>query len=192
MTESPSRGRRPDETLTPRILQAAREELAQVGAAGFSIRQVASRAGVSRNAIAARWSSTDELLRDALGDISALEFETSGDLAADLRLLGRQFIAGLESGVLEIQLRVAADAERHPETYARMQERVLAPMSEELVSAFRSAQHRGQMTPGDVSWLVRAFVGAILARTFQGSGLTVPTPGELAELVSQVVRWARS
>lgn len=189
---SAARGRPRDESLRPRILAAAREELAEAGIEGFSIRQVAVRAGVSRNAIAARWPSAEELVQDSLGEIATLEFEPSGDLRADLFTLGGRFIDGLASGALDIQLRVAADAPRHPELYQRLQASVLQPMSDALVDAFKSAQDSGQIAPGDVTWLVRAFIGAILARTFQRPGRAAPAGRDLGELVGEVIRWANA
>ncbi len=192
MTNARTRGRPKDESLRPRILDAAREELADAGVEGFSIRRVAARAGVSRNAVAARWSSTESLLEDALGEIATFTFETSGDLHTDLLTLGARFIDNLASGSLDIQLRVAADAQRHPDTFARLQQRVLQPMSEALVAAFESAQQSGQIQPGEVTWLVRAFVGAILARTFQRQDREVPTTTDLRELVDEVLRWGNA
>lgn len=189
---SSARGRPVDESLRPRILTAARAELADAGIDGFSVRRVAARAGVSRNAITARWSTAESLLKDSLGEIASMEFESSGDLRSDLLTLGTRFVDGLASGALDIQLRVAADAPRHPELYQRLQSRVLQPMSDGLVSAFTSAQEAGQIGQGDVTWLVRAFVGAILARTFQRPGRAAPSDRDLRELVDEVVRWANA
>lgn len=187
----PGRAGRPrDESLTPRILDAARKELAASGVEGFSIRQVARRAGVTRKAVAGRWSSADDLLLEAMGAIDALRFEPTGDLEKDLTTLGELFIASLSSGALDLQLRVTADSSQHPEAYARLQKHVLAPMSDALVAAFRAAQQTGQVRGGSVSWLVRAFVGALLSRAFQRAGRAAPTAGDLAELVAEIRQWS--
>ncbi|MET7772521.1 TetR/AcrR family transcriptional regulator [Nocardia sp. NPDC005366] len=187
----PGRAGRPrDESLTPRILDAARKELAASGVEGFSIRQVALRAGVTRKAVAGRWSSADELLLEAMGAIDALRFEPTGDLEKDLTALGELFIASLSSGALDLQLRVTADSSQYPEVYARLQKHVLAPMSDALVAAFRAAQETGQVREGSVSWLVRAFVGALLSRTFQRAGRAAPTARDLAELVAEIRQWS--
>jgi AcrR family transcriptional regulator len=189
--ERPNRAGRPrSQALTQRILAAAREELATVGVDSFSIRQVARRADVSRKAVAARWPRAHDLLRDALGAIDELEFEPSGDLGNDLLELGQLFIEGLESGALDLQLRVTAEAPQHPEVYGELQRHVLEPMSQALMRAFHAAQRSGQVRDGKVTWLVRAFVGALLARTFQRPGRAAPTTSDLKELVAELQRWA--
>lgn len=184
-------GRPRDEVLTRRILDAARDELTAAGVDGFSIRQVARRAEVTRKAVAARWSSADELLHDAMGAIDELEFEPTGDLERDLTELGRTFIAGLESGALDLQLRVTADAPQHPEVYAALQQHVLLPMSHALVAAFKAAQASGQVRDGDIAWLVRGFVGALLSQTFQLPQRAAPSEADLRELVAEVKKWSR-
>lgn len=184
-------GRPRDETLTARIVEAARDELAAVGVDGFSVRQVARRAGVTRKAIASRWPDAGQLLNDALGAIDDLRFEPTGDLTADLTVLGELFIAGLSSGALDLQLRVTADAPEHPEVYEALQTHVQEPMSHAVVRAFKAAQSSGQVRDGDVTWLVRGFVGALLARTFQGPERTWPSSQELRELVAEVRMWSR-
>lgn len=183
-------GRPRDEALTGRILEAARQELAATGVDGFSIRQVARRAQVTRKAVIARWPTAVELLHAAMGAIDELRFEPTGDLARDLTELGEVFIAGLRSGALDLQLRVTADAPQHPEVYADLQRHVLEPMSYALVRAFRSAQDTGQVRCGDVTWLVRAFVGALLSRTWQQSGRAAPSSADLQELIAEVRQWS--
>ena len=184
-------GRPRDEALTARILSAARQEVAAAGVEGFSIRQVARRAQVTRKAVIARWPSAIELLHDAMGAIDELRFEPTGDLAEDLTELGEVFIAGLTSGALDLQLRVTADASEHPEVYGELQRHVLEPMSHALVCAFRAAQDTGQVRRGDVAWLVRAFVGALLSRTFQQSGRAAPSSADLQELVAEIGQWSK-
>lgn len=184
-------GRPRDEALTERVRAAARQELAAVGVEGFSIRQVARRARVTRKAVIARWPSADELLQDAMGAIDELQFDPTGDLTTDLTELGELFIAGLRSGALDLQLRVTADAPEHPEVYAILQRHVLEPMSHALVKAFRAAQDSGQVRRGDVAWLVRGFVGALLARTFQQPRREAPTLIDLQELITEVRQWGR-
>ncbi|EHB50325.1 regulatory protein TetR [Mycolicibacterium rhodesiae JS60] len=176
--------------LTERILQAAREELATAGVDNFSIRQVAQRAGVTRKAVTARWGDAEELLRAALGAIDELQFDPTGDLSRDLTELGALFISGLESGALDLQLRVTADAIDHPGVYAELQRRVEEPMSRALARAFRAAQKSGQVRDGDVTWLVRAFVGSLLATTFGQPERAVPSSADLTELIGEIRKWA--
>jgi AcrR family transcriptional regulator len=184
-------GRPRDKTLTERILAAARQELAGSGVEGFSVRQVARRAQVTRKVVTARWPSAEALVHDALGSIDELRFNPTGDLSTDLTELGEVFIAGLASGALELQLRVTADAREHPDVYAALQRHVLEPMSHALVRAFKAAQAAGQIRSGDVTWLVRAFVGALLATTFQEPQRGAPSSKDLRELTDEILRWGR-
>jgi AcrR family transcriptional regulator len=184
-------GRPRDETLTERILAAARQELAESGVQGFSVRQVARRAQVTRKVVAARWPSTEALVHDAMGSIEQLRFDPTGDLANDLTELGELFIAGLASGALDLQLRVTAEASEHPEVYAVLQQRVLEPMSHALVRAFKAAQAAGKIRDGDVTWLVRGFVGALLAVTFNKPQRRAASSEDLRELIEEVLRWGR-
>jgi AcrR family transcriptional regulator len=184
-------GRPRDEALTARILDAARQELAAVGVDGFSVRQVARRAQVTRKAIMGRWPTADGLLHDALGAIDELQFEPTGDLATDLTELGELFIAGLRSGALDLQLRVTADAPEHPQVYDILRRHVEEPMSRALGKAFRAAQDSGQVRGGDVAWLIRGFVGALLARTFQQPRRVPPSSVDLQELVAEMQQWSR-
>ncbi|OLL20297.1 MULTISPECIES: TetR/AcrR family transcriptional regulator [unclassified Rhodococcus (in: high G+C Gram-positive bacteria)] len=190
-TSNPKRpGRRRDESLTVRILEAAREEIATVGAADFSIRQVARRAEVSRKTITARWQNADELLLAAIGAIDLVEFEPTGDLESDLFTLGAMFVDGLRSDTLELQLRLTADAGKHPEAYSLLQRHVLEPRSRALAAALRAAQKTGQIRDGEVTWLVRAFFGALLSCTFQHPNRSSPSADELRELIAQMKSWA--
>ncbi|MDV7241863.1 MULTISPECIES: hypothetical protein [Rhodococcus] len=67
----------------------------------------------------------------------------------------------------ELQLRLTADAGKHPEAYSLLQRHVLEPRSRALTAALRAAQKTGQIRDGEVTWLVRAFFGALLSCTFQ-------------------------
>lgn len=190
-TPDPKRpGRRRDEALTARILEAAREEIATAGAADFSIRQVARRAEVSRKTIAARWKNSDELLLAAIGAIDLVRFEPTGDLDNDLFTLGTMFIEGLRAETLNLQLRLTADAGKHPEAYSLLQQHVLEPRSRALAAALKAAQQAGQIHEGDVTWLVRAFFGALLSCTFQHPDRSSPSNDELRSLIAQIRSWA--
>ena len=88
------RGRRQDQQLTRRVVQAARANLADGGFERLSLEGVARRAGVSRTAIYKRWPSFADLLLDvavdALEDLGyprnrlAMEQPDTGSLAGDL------------------------------------------------------------------------------------------------------------
>src|SRR6476660_8072783 len=89
MSNAPGRPRNPD--VDDAILHATVELLAESGLRRTTIAAVAARAGVARATIYLRWPSRDQLIaaaaRHALG---RPPFGPSEDLAADLRLGGRQ------------------------------------------------------------------------------------------------------
>ncbi|WP_213575713.1 hypothetical protein [Rhodococcus sp. USK13] len=89
----------------------------------------------------------------------------------------------------ELQLRLTADAGMHPEAYSLLQRHVLEPRSRSCRYT-SSRQQTGQIRDGEVTWLVRAFFGALLSCTFQHPNRSSPSTDELRELIAQMKSWA--
>jgi AcrR family transcriptional regulator len=94
-------GRRPDEALTPAILEATLDLLREEGYDGLSIEAIARRAGVSRPAIYKRWRSLHDLVlaaaREAQDDGPVFEgimdVPDTGSLRDDLLAMMRDAVA---------------------------------------------------------------------------------------------------
>jgi AcrR family transcriptional regulator len=89
-----TRGRPRDPGADVAILGATRELLAERGWAGFTIADVAARAGVAKTTIYRRWQSRAELAIDLLSTLfDQLELRDLGSLQADVEDVVRQFVA---------------------------------------------------------------------------------------------------
>ena len=93
MTESASpalpRGRPRRAAARQAILDATIALLAEHGFRATTMDAIAARAGVAKNTIYRRWESKDELVTDALAELTAPHLETSGDGDSYSRLLDR-------------------------------------------------------------------------------------------------------
>jgi AcrR family transcriptional regulator len=71
-----------------RIIDAAIEELGEIGYARFTIDRVAKRAGVARTTLYRRWSTKLELVIEVIDVLSSrVEIDETGDCATDLELV---------------------------------------------------------------------------------------------------------
>lgn len=85
-------GRKRDATLDARILGATLEVLGEVGAVGFTMELVATRAGAGKGAIYRRWPSKTELILDAVAymrnqTLNRVPLPDTGTLRGDLLAL---------------------------------------------------------------------------------------------------------
>jgi len=83
----PNQSRRRGAELEQAILDAAWSEIAETGWSGFSLTQVAARAGTAKPVIYRRWSNRVELAREMLDRATAGargSVASSGDLRTDL------------------------------------------------------------------------------------------------------------
>jgi AcrR family transcriptional regulator len=106
-------GRPRDPELDRRIVEAALDQFAEVGWAGFSMEAVARRAGVGKASLYSRWSSKEALLTDAVtGLLSRVADVDTGTLRDDLVELATQILniyAGHNSrAMLRLELEASA------------------------------------------------------------------------------------
>ncbi|MGH3127303.1 MAG: TetR/AcrR family transcriptional regulator, partial [Gaiellaceae bacterium] len=142
------RGRPRRASARQAIIEAALAQLAERGFQGTTIDAIAVRGGVGRNTIYRRWSSKEELIADALHELTAdLDvFEAAGDLRARLleriRDLVRLFSDPLFGRILP---GVLGELQRNP-TFARVYaERVVQPRRRALVDLLTEARERGEL-----------------------------------------------
>jgi AcrR family transcriptional regulator len=168
-----ARGRRRDPRIDAQVLQAAVQELAERGIAGFSVNSVAARAEVDKRGIYARWPQRDQLIVDALGTLAArLVPPRNGSLRADLLALAPAVAAVFTSPRREILERCIAEARDYPGIYAEFRRDSVDRCAAVVEDAFRVAQQRGEIDPAaDASQAAEAFIGMFLARaTLLGEG----------------------
>ena len=87
----PHTGRRRNDAARAAILSAVLDLAAESGSAGFTMDELATRAGVSKRTIYRWWSSRSAVLAEALADRAAntVSRRDTGDLAEDLRAFVR-------------------------------------------------------------------------------------------------------
>jgi AcrR family transcriptional regulator len=154
VAESSAVERRPRPRGRPRrasageaILEATLALLAERGFQATTIEAIADRAGVGRNTIYRRWSSKEELIADALHELTAdLDVLEEGDVYSRLlehvhdlvRLFADPLFGRILPGVL-------GELQRNP-TFARVYvERVVDPRRRAIVDLLLEARERGEL-----------------------------------------------
>ncbi len=183
-------GRPRDPSVERRVLEAARQELAENGVEGFSVRSVARRAEVSRPSLNLRWPDADSLIVDALDDINPREdIAPTGSLHGDLAAVLAQIADVMGSPLIELQMRLVADARRHPELLTRFQQRVMGTEFERIRTVLRRAVEVGEAPPDvDAHLFVDTVVGIIFMRTIASPGRIPPGPKARDTMVSDILR----
>jgi AcrR family transcriptional regulator len=161
------RGRQRDPSVERRVVQAATQELAEKGFEAFSVRSVARRSGVSRPSLLLRWPDKDSLIIETLATISEWpSTDPAGGLRDELSTLVRGIVDLLDPTTIAIQLRLIADASRHPKLFAAFQHKVMSSAGHQLTDVLERAIVRGELAEGiDCRWAADALVGVVFIRT---------------------------
>jgi AcrR family transcriptional regulator len=156
------RGRPRRPAATKAILDATLELLAEGGFPAATIDAIAARAGVGRNTIYRRWPAKEELLADALHELTAELDEREGeDLYALLldwsRDLTRLFADPLFGRLVPA---VLGELQRNP-TFARVYaDRVVRPRHQAIVELLTQAIDDGELREGlDVNLIADLIAG---------------------------------
>jgi AcrR family transcriptional regulator len=144
-----TRGRPRSASARPAIIEATLELLADRGFQEATIEAIATRAGVGRNTIYRRWRSKEELIADALHELTAeLDIHEADDfygLLLDwIRDFARVFADPTFGRILPA---VLGELQRNP-AFARVySERVVRPRYEALLQLLHQARERGELRP---------------------------------------------
>jgi AcrR family transcriptional regulator len=141
--------------------------LAEKGFEAFSVRSVARRSGVSRPSPLLRWADKDSLIIETLATISEWPAtDPTGGLRDELATLVRGMVDLLDPTTMTIQLRLIADASRHPKLFAAFQHEVMSSAGHQLDGVLQRAVTRGELAKGiDSRWAADALVGVVFLRT---------------------------
>ncbi|MXG90344.1 TetR/AcrR family transcriptional regulator [Nocardioides flavescens] len=154
-----SRGRPRTAGADEAILTAVRELLTAHGFAGFSVDDVATRAGVGRQSVYRRWPTKAALVVAAMSAIAAGAPPGTGTLAGDLRALvqrTRAAYAGAQrSALLDLHAAMAGD----PAARAAFEEQFVAPRRAALAALL--SEHD---SPADPAVLHDLLAGPFLHR----------------------------
>ncbi|MFG3257533.1 TetR/AcrR family transcriptional regulator [Streptomyces sp. NPDC048172] len=179
--------RRRGATLESAILNAALEELAEVGYAGLTMERVASRARTGKAALYRRWSSRAELAVDAWAALRSREADPpdTGDLRGDVVAVLRHLSESMAGTHGDILRGLLTEIVRDPEFARTVRERTSTLGPGAIQCALGRAAERGEIQ----SWVLtsrRATVAVELLRShYLLHGTPVPDD-VIAEIVDEV------
>jgi AcrR family transcriptional regulator len=160
------------------ITSAALDVLAERGFQGATIEAMAERAGVGRNTIYRRWRSKEELIADALRELTT-DFDVwrTDDLFSLLLNWLRDFSRTFSDPLLgRLLAGVLGELQRNPVFADVYAERVVRPRRDALLGRLRDAQGRGELRSDvDVEYVADLLGGAVLLRLLP---LGLPAVGE--------------
>jgi AcrR family transcriptional regulator len=173
-------GRPRDERADRAILSAALELMATDGVYELRMDDVAARAGVGKATIYRRWSSKEELVRDAIvfmhDDVAAPD---TGSLRGDYEgLASRVRSAAHRAGAATIMPRLLGETANDPELHAIFYDNLVEPRRAQMRAVLQRAIARGEIRDDvDVELIIDLFAGPVVYRL-------VITGGDLAQLPS--------
>ncbi len=129
------------------IIRAVLELLVEDGFRSLTMEQVRARAGVGKATIYRRWSSKEELVRDAIVDLHH-EFEApdSGSFRGDYEAIAGMVMASAErAGAATFMPRLLAEAANDPELHAIFYEHLVEPRRGALRQILERAVERGEL-----------------------------------------------
>jgi AcrR family transcriptional regulator len=166
-TQARPRGRPRRASARVAIVDATLQLLAEGGFQVATIEAIASRAGVGRNTIYRRWRSKEELVADALHELTAdLDVHEGADLYALLldwiRDFARLFADPLFGRILPA---VLGELQSNPDFAQVYSERVVRPRYEALLELLNRARERGELRrDADVEQIADLLAGAPFVR----------------------------
>jgi AcrR family transcriptional regulator len=174
-TESPRRtpGRPRSEESHRAIIRATIELLLETGYRSLTMEGVRARAGVGKATIYRRWSSKEELVRDAIvvlhGDVEAPD---TGSLRGDYLGMGARVRAAAgRAGAATLMPRLLGDVANDPELHAIFYENLVAPRRAEMRAVLERAVARGEIRDDiDVELMIDLFAGPVVYRLLISGG----------------------
>jgi AcrR family transcriptional regulator len=180
--ESPRRtpGRPRSAASHQAIIAATLELLVESGYGALTMEAVRTRAGVGKATIYRRWSSKEELVRDAIVFLHD-EFETpdTGSLRGDYAALATAVRASASrGGAATLMPRLLGDAVNDPELFAIFRANLVDPRRAALRTVLERAVARGEIRAGiDVELMIDLFAGPAVYRL-------LITGGDMAQMFS--------
>ncbi|TDC07212.1 TetR/AcrR family transcriptional regulator [Nonomuraea longispora] len=179
--------RRRGAELEDAILDAAREELAELGYAKSTMSGIANRAGTSKPVLYRRWSSLPELVLDTLGSRFAnVPVPDTGDLRDDVLTLLRQAQANLADTRRDTVSGLIADTVHDARLTQRLRDLIAgSTLSDAMATVLERAAERGQIPPGRRPRRVITLPISLLRDDFVVFGIR-PSDADLAAVTDEV------
>jgi AcrR family transcriptional regulator len=172
------------------ITRAARDLLAERGFQGATIEAIALRAGVGRNTIYRRWSSKEELIADALRELTSdLDPYGADDLYSLLLDWLRDFARTFSDPLLgRLLAGVLGELQRNPVFADVYADRVVRPRRQALIDRLADARDRGELRPDADLEHVADLLGGPLVLRLLPLGLPPLTETYVEELLETIWR----
>jgi AcrR family transcriptional regulator len=132
------------------ILEATLALFAEVGLQGLSIEAIAERAGVGKTTIYRRWSSKEDMIKDALDLFrSAYPIPDTGNIRNDLLSIAQEArdVFSRNPLVSKLVIKIMAEIKTRPEIYHAFREKLVASRMQQLRQMVQAAQERGELRP---------------------------------------------
>jgi AcrR family transcriptional regulator len=180
--ESPRRapGRPRSEASHQAIIRATLELLLETGYRSLTMDGVRARAGVGKATIYRRWSSKEELVRDAIVFMhDDVEAPDTGSLRGDYEGMAMRVVsAAHRSGAATLMPRLLGDVADDPELRAIFYENLVEPRRAQMRAILNRAMARGEIRDDvDVELIIDLFAGPVIYRL-------LITGGDYAQLYS--------
>jgi len=143
------------------ILKATLELFAEVGLQGLSIEAIAERAGVGKTTIYRRWSSKEDVIKDALDLFRSSDpIPNTGNIRSDLLYIARDAREFFSRDPLagNVIVKLLAEIRTKPEIYHAFHEKMIAPRMRQFRQFIEAAQERGELRPDLDATLVLSLV----------------------------------
>jgi len=193
LIERPVAQRKRGAALEDAILEAAFDELTEVGYATFTVEGVAARARTGKASIYRRWPTKQELVLDALQEhlptpeACGIQTEMPDDVTtADALRQIAQIICGiLESPAGQAMRAIKCEAYSDPELARLVDDRFQAPRRAAMIGLLQRGIDRGEVRPGAATALVADVLPAVLAHriVLQREPVTQKTITEIIEQI---------
>jgi AcrR family transcriptional regulator len=184
--------RRRGEELERAILDAAWEELTEVGYAGFTIEAVATRAATSKPVIYRRWPNRAKLVLAAWQQHvpAHRRLPDTGALRSDLVALFTLIAKRMQGMISELITGVMGEAFRHPEVAGLLREqlRESSPLAGAIETVVRRAVERGELPPIELPLRATRLPLDVIRNELAlcDTDSTVLPPETIAELVDDI------
>lgn len=177
----PPSGRPRNPEVTTRALRAAQRVYGRLGLSGFTFDAVAAEAGVGKPALYRRWSSRDELLKEALLTYSVVPDQAVyHDLRSQLIELAHSTLLHMRSDEGAAIQRIHADRRAAPELFRDVMHQIRGVTHATTTGMVLAAIERGEVSEEtDPDAVIETVTGAAyMHSTLDPENLANETPAE--------------
>lgn len=148
------------------ILEATLALFADEGLQGLSIEAIAERAGVGKTTIYRRWSSKEDVIKDALNLFRADKpLPDTGNIRSDLLYIAKESRELFNRNPLMAKLttKLIAEIKTKPEIYRAFYEKLVDPRLQQFRQIIERAQERGELRPElDATFILYLIVSSLV------------------------------